>query len=68
MLEALGLLMFGLLASSDSQWWVIGIALFLYGMEVGFATARVTNVVLANVRPQRAGQGSGIQGAERSTS
>lgn len=64
-LEALGLLMFGLLASSDSRWWVIAIALFLYGMGVGFATAQVTNVVLADVPPQQAGQGSGIQSAAR---
>lgn len=64
-LEAIGLLMFGVLASSDSQWWVIGIALFLYGMGIGFATAQVTNVVLADVPPQKAGQGSGIQSAAR---
>nr|WP_086734699.1 MFS transporter [Streptomyces glaucescens] len=64
-LEAIGLLMFGVLASSDSQWWIIGIALFLYGMGVGFATAQVTNVVLADVPPQHAGQGSGIQSAAR---
>ncbi|MFF6875276.1 MFS transporter [Streptomyces sp. NPDC012474] len=64
-LEAIGLLMFGLLAGSDSQWWIIGIALFLYGMGVGFATAQVTNVVLADVPPQHAGQGSGIQSAAR---
>lgn len=64
-LEALGLLVFGLLASSDSPWWVIGIALFLYGTGVGFATAQVTNVVLADVPPQQAGQGSGIQSAAR---
>ncbi|MET8740827.1 MFS transporter [Streptomyces sp. NPDC004728] len=64
-LEAAGLLMFGLLADSDSQWWVIAIALFLYGMGVGFATAQVTNVVLADVPPRQAGQGSGIQSAAR---
>ncbi len=64
-LEAIGLLMFGLLAGSDSQWWIIGIALFLYGTGVGFATAQVTNVVLADVPPQHAGQGSGIQSAAR---
>ncbi|MFF2962283.1 MFS transporter [Streptomyces sp. NPDC057963] len=64
-LEAIGLLMFGLLAGSDSPWWVIGTALFLYGMGVGFATAQVTNVVLADVPPQQAGQGSGIQSAAR---
>lgn len=64
-LEAVGLLMLGLLADSDSSWWVIGIALFLYGMGVDFATAQVTNVVLADVPPQQAGQGSGIQSAAR---
>ncbi|MFE4977695.1 MFS transporter [Kitasatospora sp. NPDC056651] len=64
-LEAAGLLMFGLLAGSDSPWWVIAIALFLYGTGVGFATAQVTNVVLADVPPRRAGQGSGIQSAAR---
>ncbi|MFJ9691605.1 DHA2 family efflux MFS transporter permease subunit [Kitasatospora sp. NPDC101183] len=64
-LEAAGLLMFGLLADSDSPWWVIAAALFLYGTGVGFATAQVTNVVLADVPPQRAGQGSGIQSAAR---
>lgn len=64
-LEALGLLMFGMTASSDSPWWVIGIALFLYGTGVGFATAQVTNVVLADVPPRRAGLGSGIQSAAR---
>ncbi|MFE3152551.1 MFS transporter [Streptomyces sp. NPDC059218] len=64
-LEAAGLLMFGLLADSDSRWWVIAIALFLYGMGVGFATAQVTNVVLADVPPRQTGQGSGIQSAAR---
>ncbi|MFE7464593.1 MFS transporter [Streptomyces sp. NPDC057499] len=64
-LEAAGLLMFGLLADSGSRWWVIAIALFLYGTGVGFATAQVTNVVLADVPPHRAGQGSGIQSAAR---
>ncbi|MFJ8851077.1 MFS transporter [Streptomyces sp. NPDC102437] len=64
-LEAAGLLMFGLLADSESQWWVIAIALFLYGMGVGFATAQVTNVVLADMPPRQAGQGSGIQSAAR---
>ncbi|MFF0390400.1 MFS transporter [Kitasatospora sp. NPDC004615] len=65
LLEAAGLLTFGLLAGSDSPWWVIATALFLYGTGVGFATAQVTNVVLADVPPQHAGQGSGIQSAAR---
>lgn len=64
-LEAAGLLVFGILARDDSSWWVIAIGLFLYGTGVGFATAQVTNVVLADVPTWKAGQGSGIQSASR---
>lgn len=64
-LEALGLLCFGVLARDNSSWWVIAVGLFLYGTGVGFATAQVTNVVLADVPPWKAGQGSGIQSASR---
>jgi EmrB/QacA subfamily drug resistance transporter len=64
-LEAAGLLVFGVLARADSSWWVIALGLFLYGTGVGFATAQVTNVVLADVPPRQAGQGSGIQSAAR---
>ncbi|MGL5864480.1 MAG: DHA2 family efflux MFS transporter permease subunit [Dermatophilaceae bacterium] len=64
-LEVLGLLSFGVLARADSSWWVIAIGLFVYGTGVGFATAQVTNVVLVDVPPQKAGQGSGIQSASR---
>lgn len=64
-LEAAGLLVFGVLARSDSRWWVIAAGLFLYGTGVGFATAQVTNVVLADVPPRKAGQGSGIQSTAR---
>jgi hypothetical protein len=39
--------------------------LFVYGIGVGFATAQVTNVVLAEVPHESAGQGSGIQSAFR---
>lgn len=64
-LEAVGLLCFGVLARADSSWWIIAIGLFLYGAGVGFATAQVTNVVLADVPTRKAGQGSGIQSASR---
>ena len=64
-LELLGLIILALLARSDSSWWVIAIGLFLYGAGVGFATAQITNVVLADVPPMQAGQGSGIQSAAR---
>ncbi|MBT2507709.1 DHA2 family efflux MFS transporter permease subunit [Streptomyces sp. ISL-98] len=64
-LEAAGLVMLGLIATTDSAWWLIAIALFIYGIGVGFATAQVTNIVLMDVRAESAGQGSGIQSAAR---
>lgn len=65
LLEAAGLALLGLFAAADSSWWSIAVALFVYGIGVGFATAQVTNVVLADVPAESAGQGSGIQSAAR---
>ncbi|MFC9964621.1 DHA2 family efflux MFS transporter permease subunit [Nocardia ignorata] len=65
LLEAAGLALLGLFAVADASWWSIAVALFVYGIGVGFATAQVTNVVLADVPAERAGQGSGIQSAAR---
>jgi len=64
-LEIAGLAGLALIATTDSPWWPIALALLLYGVGVGFATAQVTNVVLADVPGQSAGQGSGIQSAAR---
>ncbi|MGX2993025.1 MFS transporter [Streptomyces sp. JNUCC 64] len=64
-LEIIGLVALGLTASVGTAWWVIALALFLYGVGVGFATAQVTNIVLVDVPARRAGQGSGIQSAAR---
>ncbi|MEV0200657.1 DHA2 family efflux MFS transporter permease subunit [Nonomuraea sp. NPDC050691] len=64
-LEAAGLTLLALVAATDSPWWPIALALFLYGVGVGFATAQVTNVVLADIPHHSAGQGSGIQSAFR---
>ncbi|MFG2652905.1 DHA2 family efflux MFS transporter permease subunit [Streptomyces sp. NPDC048436] len=64
-LEAGGLVMLGMIAATDSSWWAIAIALFIYGIGVGFATAQVTNIVLVDVPHESAGQGSGVQSAAR---
>ncbi|MWK36240.1 DHA2 family efflux MFS transporter permease subunit [Actinomadura sp. J1-007] len=64
-LEAVGLAGLSLVADDDSAWWTISLVLFVYGVGVGFATAQVTNVVLADVPDHSAGQGSGIQSAFR---
>ncbi|MEV0033593.1 DHA2 family efflux MFS transporter permease subunit [Nocardia sp. NPDC050793] len=65
LLEAAGLALLALVAAADTPWWPIVLALFVYGVGVGFATAQVTNVVLADVPPEHGGQGSGIQSAAR---
>lgn len=64
-LEVLGLAGVGFIAAPDSSWWAVALMLFMYGIGVGFATAQVTNVVLAEVPDESAGQGSGIQSAFR---
>lgn len=65
LLEAAGLGTLALVAASGGTWWLIALALFVYGIGVGFATAQVTNIVLADVPAASAGQGSGIQSAAR---
>ncbi|GGF27768.1 MFS transporter [Subtercola lobariae] len=65
-LEATGLVALGVVAATTSApWWAISLALFVYGIGVGFATAQVTNVVLAEVPAEDAGQGGGIQSTFR---
>ncbi|MEV0264539.1 DHA2 family efflux MFS transporter permease subunit [Streptomyces sp. NPDC050617] len=64
-MEVVGLAGLALIATADSPWWSIALVLFGYGIGVGFATAQVTNVVLAEVPGHSAGQGSGIQSAFR---
>ena len=64
-LEAAGLAALGLIARPDGPWWQISVALLVYGIGVGFATAQVTNVVLAEVPVASAGQGSGVQSVFR---
>ncbi|WP_327657539.1 DHA2 family efflux MFS transporter permease subunit [Streptomyces sp. NBC_00483] len=64
-LEVVGLAGVALVAAPNTSWWAISAMLFLYGIGVGFATAQVTNVVLADIPDDSSGQGSGIQSAFR---
>lgn len=64
-LEIAGIAGLGLIATADSPWWPITLVLFVYGVGVGFATAQVTNVVLADVPADSNGQGAGIQSTAR---
>lgn len=64
--EAVTLAALGIVAATTSApWWAIALALLGYGVGVGFATAQVTNVVLADVPDDQGGQGSGIQSTFR---
>ncbi|HMM94963.1 DHA2 family efflux MFS transporter permease subunit [Phycicoccus sp.] len=64
-LEIAGIAGIALLLRPDSAWWVTAPLLFVYGVGVGFATAQLTGVVLADVPVQRSGQGSGTQSTSR---
>lgn len=63
--EVVGLGALALFASPDNAWWSLALILCLYGIGVGFATAQVTNVVLADIPDNDNGQASGIQSAFR---
>ena len=64
-LEIIGVAGLGLLLRPDSTWLTTAPLLFIYGIGVGFATAQLTGVVLADVPIQRSGQGSGTQSTSR---
>lgn len=64
-LEIVGVVGIGLVASADTSLWSIVPFLFVYGMGVGLATAQLTGVVLADVPVEKSGQGSGIQSTMR---
>lgn len=64
-LEIVGLLITGLVISTDTPWWQVAIGLFVYGMGVGLATAQLTGVVLVDVPVAQSGAASGTQSTAR---
>ncbi len=64
-LEAIGILGLGLMLSTTITGWQMAPWLFLYGMGVGFATAQLTGVILAEVPVTESGQGSAVQSTSR---
>ena len=56
---------FALLVSPGIPAWHLIPALFVYGLGVGFATAQLTGVILADVPVAASGQASGIQSTSR---
>ncbi|MFE3875569.1 MFS transporter [Kitasatospora sp. NPDC059146] len=63
--EMAGVAGIGLVLSPDGNGWQVAPFLLLYGVGVGWATAQITGVVLADVPVARSGQGSGIQSTSR---
>ena len=64
-LELLGVLAIGLVISPTVAIWQLAVALFIYGMGVGLATAQLTGVILVDVPVERSGQASGMQSTSR---
>lgn len=64
-LEIVGVLGFGVFASTDFGWVSIAPFLFVYGVGVGLATAQLTGVIMVDVPMEKTGQGSGSQSTVR---
>ncbi len=64
-LEIVGVAGIGVVIAPTTPWWALTPLLLVYGAGVGFATAQVTNVVLADVPVASSGSASGLQSAAR---
>ncbi|MDO8308246.1 MAG: MFS transporter [Actinomycetota bacterium] len=64
-LEAVGIIGLGLMLSTTITGWQMAPWLFVYGMGVGFATAQLTGVILAEVPVVESGQASAVQSTAR---
>ncbi len=64
-LEAIGIVVIGLVISTTVTGWTMAPGLFIYGAGVGFATAQLTGVILAEVPVAESGQASAVQSTAR---
>jgi len=64
-LEVIGILGIGLVISTTITGWGLAPWLFVYGAGVGFATAQLTGVILAEVPVAESGQASAVQSTAR---
>ena len=63
--EVLGILGIALSVGVDVSVWRFVPSLFVYGLGVGFATAQLTGIILADVPVAKSGQASGTQSTAR---
>jgi MFS family permease len=64
-LEALGIWLYVAVFSQSTTFLDLLPALMLHGIGIGFATSQLTNVVLSDIPPQKAGSASGAAGMVR---
>jgi len=64
-LEIVGIVGFGIVASTGTGWGAIAPFLFVYGIGIGLATAQLTGVIMVDVPLEKTGQGSGSQSTAR---
>lgn len=64
-LEIIGVVGFGVSASTETGWTSIAAFLFIYGVGVGLATAQLTGVIMVDVPMAETGQASGSQSTVR---
>ncbi len=63
--EAVGIFCYVLAFSTSTTFWQLLPGLLLHGIGIGFATSQLTNVVLSDIPPQKAGSASGASGMVR---
>src|SRR6185369_16461661 len=63
--EALGIWWYTGAFGPDTDFWSLLPGLLLHGIGIGFATSQLTNVVLSDIPPQKAGSASGAAGMMR---
>ncbi len=64
-LEVIGIVGLGLVVSPAVSGWVVAGWLFIYGIGVGYASAQLTGLILADVPVRQSGQASGTQSTAR---
>jgi len=64
-LEAIGIAALAATISLTIPGWLIALALFIYGVGVGMATAQLSSIIMSEVPPAQGGQASGMQSTIR---
>jgi EmrB/QacA subfamily drug resistance transporter len=64
-LEATGIWIYVAAFSTHTTFWDLLPGLLFHGLGIGFATSQLTNVVLSDIPPQKAGSASGAAGMVR---